>query len=133
MPECFEDAHCKRGYLCDSESNECVNESPLRTYPTYSGRMPSLLRCPPGRGKIQLGSQTVCRNMCHFGTSVIPASKWGIHQFCEEVDTQTSSSNFTQSYCETARCDLNGQVYTCLVVGTSYLFILHDCLYSCNF
>ena len=106
--------HCKIGHICNHEVNGCIPVPPIMESSDDNwGAFES--NCPFETAKIKIGDKTVCRKPCQpEGES----NDCGIHQYCKnETIPQFSGHGFmstmhlvSQSYCETPRCDENGQV-----------------------
>ena len=103
MPECIDDIHCRKGFVCDSTSNKKVSVGRCIKAPTLN---PSE-SCPPGLHRVMLSPNiSQCQKVCFWGDEVHDC---GIHQYC---DVETIGTN---GYCKVPRCDENGQV--CLLLN----------------
>ena len=99
---------CRKDYICNTESRSCVKEKDI---------VKSNANCPNGREKISLYEGNymrgfICRKMCPKNWREIK-NPCGVHQYCKEEivdDRVTKENKTTRFYCETPRCDAQGQV-----------------------
>ena len=118
--ECLDAIHCKRGYICDTRSNSCIPEVSVLDISTNLSKDKDI-KCPSGWEVVQINHKMVCRKICPYNWKDQTQLSCGAHQFCKEEfpnismsnnleDVTNKSNTSARFYCETPRCDENGQV-----------------------
>ena len=123
--ECLADIHCKKGFVCNLETKQCIVESQTK--------------CPVGMKLIRINGKGVCRKVCQGGSEKMPINQGHPHSVDSCGENQyCKKNNVAGFYCETPRCDLKGQVISFVhleMFGLKYsiILILNIALFFFNF